>query len=157
MHRKKVKVSIDENLLEALVIEALNQGYTGFVYRKHNNPGSDQHIPEIANYTKEKWNGFFLKQCAEFLVTVRKLANIYNKLSKLKQRKKLPPQYMEQYLEIRGKYQRLIQLGLKPSAMLRKEIPLEEKNTSFDLGPSFGDAIAENSLLMLRIECGLIK
>ena len=157
MNRKKEKVSIDENLLEALVIEALNQGYAGFVYRKHNNPGSDQHIPEIANYTKEKWNGFFLKQCAGFLETVRKLAYIYNKLNKLKQRNKLPPQYMEQYLEIRGKYQRLIQLGLRPSSMVRKEIPLEEKDASFDLGPSFGDAIAENALLMLRIECGLIK
>jgi hypothetical protein len=157
MNRKKEKVSIDTNLLEALIIEALNQGYAGFVYRKHNNPGSEHHIQEIAQYTKEKWNGFFLKQCGGFLETVRKLAYIYNKLNKLKQRSRLPSQYMGQYLEIREKYGRLIQLGLKPSAMVKKTIPLEQKDSGFDIGPAFGDSIAENSLLMLRIECGLIK
>jgi hypothetical protein len=91
------------------------------------------------------------------LETVRKLAYIYNKLNKLHRLKKLPSQYVGQYLEIREKYEKLIRLGLKPSAMVRKEIPLEEKDGDFNLGAAFGDSIAENSLLMLQLECGSIK
>lgn len=151
--KTRKKIELDRNLLEALIIEAINHGYTNIIWRKYTNPGQNM-LSELKGFNKEKFNMWFLGKVKEFAAVAWKTTKIYNKVQTLKRDGLITADMVGAVEEIERKYGALIRLGLKP--MKSGEISGEPRNGgSYDCGPAFGDTIAENALLMLRLECGL--
>jgi len=144
--------------MKEFIPQAINAGYSAIIVRKQRNVRNPDFLGDL-DKTTNKFHGMVKKACDE----LNKNITLYNKLSQLIKKynendQKIPANVKTVYDRLVEYRSNMIKMGILPSQLTGSvRITKEKEALNYGGDASFCDSMAENEIIRLGLESGLIN